>query len=100
MCRNFGDCQDKIKKSIKLSQYADDTSLYLKNAEQIIHAFDTVIEFGSVSGLKLNLKNTSSIGTFIWKFFKINGINGINWENNKLRIMVYILELIKENVKF
>ena len=37
--------KDKIKKTIKLPQYVDDTSLYLKIAEQIIHALDTVIEF-------------------------------------------------------
>ena len=82
--------KNKIKKTIKLSQYADDTSLYLKNAEQIIHALDTVIEFGSVSGLKLNLDKTEalSIGILIGKTFKINGIN---WAKHPIRYLgIYI----------
>ena len=48
---------DKEKyKTIKLSQYADDICLYLKDIQQFLNALDTIIDFGNVSGLVLNLQ--------------------------------------------
>ena len=45
----------------KMSQYADDTSLVLKDENQIIPALDTIAKFSSVSGLTLNLEKTEAL---------------------------------------
>ena len=60
----------------KLSQYADDLSLFLKNLEQIITALDTIINFGKYSGLCLNLDKTEGllIGSLADQIVKISGI--------------------------
>ena len=62
-------------KTFKLSQYAEDISLYLKNGEQIANA-DVVIDFGRVSGLKLNINKTEGLwlGSLSNSIIKIQGI--------------------------
>ena len=73
-----------LHKTYKLSQYADDMSIFLKNGEQILQALDTVIEFGKVSDLTLNLDKTE--GLWIGSLFGSNiEIDGIKWP----RIMRY-----------
>ena len=64
------------KQTFKLSQYADDVSLFLKNAEEILNALDIVIQFGNISGLSLNLNKTEGfwIGSLAKCNVKIQGI--------------------------
>ena len=45
---------DDENKAIKISQYADDTMLFLNNHSETAHAFDVIENFGKVSGLILN----------------------------------------------
>jgi exonuclease III len=45
-------------KSIYVSQYADDTCLFLHNSSDIDKAIDIVIKFGKFSGLTLNVSKT------------------------------------------
>lgn len=59
---------DKIKgiplnenATIKITQYADDTCLFLYDKYQIKECIDTVKSFSSVSGLMLNLNKTEAI---------------------------------------
>ena len=60
-------------------------SIFLKNGEQILQALDTVIEFGKVYGLTLNLDKTE--GLWIRSLFGSNiAIHGIKWP----RIMRYL----------
>ena len=51
----------RTKKCIKLKQYADDTTLVLRNFESITCALKCIKEFGEVSGLKLNKAKTEGI---------------------------------------
>ena len=51
----------KTYKTVKLSQYADDMCLYLKDDQQLINAFDTILEFGKMSGLVLNIEKTEGL---------------------------------------
>ena len=60
--------KDNTKKSVKMTQYADDASMLLKNGEQILNALNAVIEFGKVSGLKLNINKTE--GSLDWFYDK------------------------------
>ena len=52
---------NNTKKKVKITQYADDASLMLKNGEQILNALDEGIEFGKVSGPKLNVNKTEGL---------------------------------------
>ena len=67
-------------KTVKLSQYADDMSLYLKDGEQFLNALDTIIDFGRVSGLVLNLEKTE--GLWLGSLANCNErICGLKWRN-------------------
>ena len=50
---------------IKISQLADDTSIFVKGPDSIPHIFQTLTEFSSCSGLKANVDKTKlyNIGT-------------------------------------
>ena len=73
-----------------MTQYADDASMLLKNGEQILNALDEVIEFGKVSGLKLNMNKTE--GLWIGSLANSNiKIAGIKWRNDPIKYLgIYI----------
>ncbi len=50
------------KKEIKLSQYADDTTLILSNIQSVTTALHIITEFSKYSGLKLNLDKCEAVG--------------------------------------
>lgn len=67
--------------SYKVSQYADDTTLFLKDGDSLESALDVVEEFYKVSGLRLNMAKTQGL--------KVNsspvlGLKGreVNWSDN------------------
>ena len=47
--------------NLKITQLADDTTLFLKDQNEITHALHIVEEFGTFSGLKLNKSKTEGI---------------------------------------
>ena len=49
------------KKVIKISQFADDTCVYLKNMDQIESCINTINIFSNITGLKLNLEKTEGL---------------------------------------
>ena len=88
-------------KEIKLTQLADDTTLFLKDISSLQHSFELINKFHTCSGLKLNYTKTEilPLGKFnftnipakivksacslgIWYF---NNINDIISENYKLK---------------
>ena len=65
-------------KIFKLSQYADDMSLFLKDGNQLLTALDEVSKFGHVSGLTLNINKTEDL--WIGSLWNCNvKIVGIKW---------------------
>ena len=48
-------------KEYKISQLADDTSLYLNNLTSVQNSLKLLDEFGNISGLKLNVEKTKEI---------------------------------------
>ena len=64
---------------IKISQLADDTSLFLQDLQSVKHATDFLREFGEISGLKLNCSKTEAIwiGSNIGRSDKPLGIKWI-----------------------
>jgi hypothetical protein len=54
---NFGN----ENKTFLVSQYADDTALFLKDQMQIKHAIKIIQHFGNFAGPKLNMEKTEAI---------------------------------------
>lgn len=65
------------EKAIKISQLADDTTLFLKNENEIKSALSIINDFGKHSGLKLNINKTEGmwLGRFKNRQFNIENIN-------------------------
>ena len=90
--------------NLKISQMADDTTLFIRNKQEIKEALNIIEIFGSFSGLKLNKNKTESIWigklkhcrekvcniTFTYKPVKVLGLyvginkkecEELNWSN-------------------
>ena len=65
LCQNKEICGINVNgKEIKLSQYADDTTLILDGSEKsFLEALRMIDLFGNVSGLKLNYSKTEALWT-------------------------------------
>ena len=75
---------------IKLSQYADDTTLILDGSEKSLTEALRVFEsFDKVSGLRLNSKKTEAlwIGSCASKSEKLHSEKDFNWENTKAKVL-------------
>ena len=75
---------------IKLSQYADDTTLILDGSEKSLSEVLRVLEsFEKVSGLRLNSKKTEAlwIGSCAGKSEKLYSEKDFNWQNTKVKVL-------------
>ena len=75
---------------IKLSQYADDTTVILDGSEQSLQESLNLIDiFGDVSGLRLNRKKTEAlwIGTKAGSDFQLIPEKGFKWPRNKVKAL-------------
>jgi hypothetical protein len=60
---------DEKKHSIKISQLADDTTLFCNSKEEVLKAMNEIEIFGSFSGLLLNRNKTHySLHTFVYHY--------------------------------
>jgi len=83
----------------KISQFADDTSLFLKNADSITNATEILWLFGNISGLKLNIGKTKAIWLGSWRH-KVSKPLGLNWTNEPVRALgIFISYNEQENDK-
>ena len=57
---------------IKLSQFADDTTLFNSDLASLERALKIIDEFGRIAGLSLNIKKTKAIWQGKWANNKIN----------------------------
>ena len=69
---------DTMNHSIKISQMADDTTLFLANKRDVSLALNVIEIFGSLSGLKLNRSKTEGIWLGRLKHCK-EKIENVNW---------------------
>lgn len=75
---------------IKLSQYADDTTLILDGSERSLsEALRNLESFEKVSGLRLNSKTTKTlwIGSCAGKSEKLHPEKDFNWQNTKVKAL-------------
>ena len=76
------------QEEIKISQYADDTTLILNGSQTSLSAaLNTLDDFGEASGLKLNSKKTEAIwiGTYSGKTEILLPERNFRWQTNKVK---------------
>lgn len=102
-------CQE----GLKISQYADDTCIFVSTRESIPQVFKTINLYESASGAKLNIQKTKGFKAGLWKDMDINE-GGIHWSadgfkllgvevgsnRNRTNQIIEIVEKIKTKCKF
>lgn len=93
---------DKVKlvgTEHKVSQFADDTSLFLRNFNSVENSPKLIDEFGYISGLKLNVKKTKAIWFGPQRFTKSKPF-GKKWTKGPVRALETLISYgQKENTK-
>ena len=77
---------DETTHSIKISQLADDTTLFCTSKEEIYIAFNEIETFGSFSGLLMNKNKTGGIWVGKLKHSK-DKIEGIKWYEKPIKTL-------------
>ena len=77
---------------MKLSQYADDTCLFLKDEEQVEPVLRIIKDFGIFAGPKLNIQKTEGIWLGTKKYRQANcSLGNIKWPTDPIRCLgIYI----------
>ena len=83
----------------KISQFADDTTLFLGNLTAVENSIKLVEQFGDTSGLKLNVEKTKAIWLGPWRFNSSKPF-GLTWTKGPVRALgTFISYNVKENNK-
>ena len=84
-------------KEIKLSQFADDTTLFNVDIESLERALKIVGDFGRIAGLSLNVKKTKALWLGKWKNNRNKPLD-LRWFHSPVKILgIYFSYNIKEN---
>lgn len=84
-------------KEIKLSQFADYTTLFNADIESLEMALKIVGDFGKIAGLSLNVKKTKALWLGKWKSNKNKPLD-LKWFHSPVKILgIYFSYNIKEN---
>ena len=85
----------------KISQFADDTTLFMDGSESSLQNTMNVLEvFGSLSGLKMNLSKTKVIWIGKKKFCKekLDYGKSLNWDSSNFSLLGIIFDLNLSNI--
>ena len=86
-------------KEIKLSQFADDTTLFNADIESLERALKIIGDFGRIAGLSLNVKKTKALWLGKWKNNRNKPLD-LKWFHSPVKILgIYFSYNIKENNK-
>ena len=86
-------------KEIKLSQFADDTTLFNADIESLERALKIVGDFGRIAGLSLNVKKTKALWLGKWKNNRNKPLD-LKWFHSPVKILrIYFSYHLKENNK-
>ena len=86
-------------KEAKISQVADDTTMFLKDFSSIVNAIEEIKRFSAVAGMKLNVQKT--VGVRLGKFNTCNQTVGeISWTTDLVKALgVYFGHDVKKRIK-
>ena len=90
-----------FQKELKISQFADDTTLLISNRNSVSRALNVLDNFGNLSGLRLNSSKTKAmwLGSGPWRHCKETPF-GFQWPEKPLRILgSYVSYDVKQNEK-
>ena len=88
-----------LGKELKLSQFADDTTLLNRNCNSVKQAIAVLDNFGDISGLKLNPSKTKALWLGSWRHRKDKPF-GFQWPEKPIRVLgTFISYNEKENEK-
>ena len=73
-------------KKIKVSQFGDDTNLLCADIVSVEKGLQIVMDFGEISGLKLNIEKTKAMWLGKWAGNKNKPLH-LKWINNPTRIL-------------
>ena len=80
-------------KELKLSQYADDTCLFLKDEKQIASVIQVIKNFSNLAGPKLNKSKTEGLWLGKDKFCQFGySIQNIKWPMKPIRCLSICIE--------
>ena len=88
-----------FQRGLKISQFADDTTLFNSNRKSVRRAFNVLDNFGDLSGLKLNRSKTKALWLGPWRHCKEKPF-GFQWPKKPVRILgSYASYDVKQNEK-
>ena len=87
-------------REIKLSQFADDTTLLNSNCNSVKKAITVLNNFGNISGLKLNPSKSKALWLGSWRH-RIDKPFGFIWPDKPIRVLgTFVSYNEKENEKY
>ena len=87
-------------REIKLSQFADDTTLFNADIESLELALKIVGDFGKIAGLSLNVKKTNALWLGRWESNRNEPLD-LKWFHSAVKILgIHFSHNIKENNEF
>jgi len=80
-----------FSKELKLSQFADDTTLFKSNCNSVNKAITVLDNLGDISGLKLNLSKTKALWLGSWRH-RHDKPFGFQWPEKPIRLLKIMLK--------
>ena len=88
-----------FQKELKISQFADDTTLLNSDRNSVSRALNVLDKFGNLSGLRLNSSKTKALWLGPWRHCKETPF-GFQWPKKPVRILgSYVSYDVKQNEK-
>ena len=75
-----------FEREIKISQFADDTNLLCSDLKSVEKGLQITVDFGEISGLRLNLEKTKAMWLVKWSGNKDKPLQ-LKWVSNPTRIL-------------
>ena len=86
-------------KEAKISQVADDTTLFVHDIPSIINVLEEIMRFGSVAGMRLNVQKTVGVWLGRWKE-RNESVGNITWTTDLVKALgVYFGHDVKKRLK-
>jgi len=88
-------------KEAKISQLADDTTLFLRDSVSIINVIEEIERFGRVSGMRLNVQKKKTTGVWLGKWQnRTDSIGGVTWTSDMVKALgIYFGHDVKKRIK-